>query len=248
MKTSKLISIVLIAAFVLTLSSTAFGTDADWDFNMAWKSAYVAPTGTNVHNDPVIQTTATATHEDYPGWFAYLWYNGELGSRFFDRKNGWATETNYGIGYANDWFEWIMAYWDCGDNFDNEDDILYNSFKISHTIQLENGQTITPYVNLGSYLLIDGADNGDGIAVLTGVYHGLPISDKIDMVSEATLIWGDGVLYTDTDSYMGKIGTRVNWQLDNDRTISIGPDYYFPISNLDDGRGEEFILNIGISW
>lgn len=241
-----IITIVVILTSIATLAN-AEESKFDFSFNSKIRSAYVAPIGINVHDDPVVQSSITMTHEDFEGWFANIWYSGEFGSRFCDRKNDWATETDYTIGWANDWFEWSVSYWDCGDNLDNEYDIVFNSFKINNTFSLENDQTLTPYIKLATYTCTDDY-KGNGMAISTGLFHRLPIEKIGTLNSEATIIWGDGPLGTQSNSFMGKIGSSLNYKLNDKVTLSPGLAYYFPISTLNDGRGEEFVIEFGISF
>lgn len=247
MKNSILITIVL------TLSIATFAAEEKSDFSYSlsstWFNKYVAPSGYNAHDEPVIQNSITVNYTS--GTYLNIFHSGSANSRMFDRKNDEASEIDYTIGwFGRIWDSFYLnlgiSYWDTGDLFDDEGDTLLTYIKLSKSFNITKTQSLTPFTQLSIYTPLEGW-NGDGLCFYTGIQHDITLNDKLSISSTATWVYDDGALGADSGN-IGSLGTGFSYKVNESLTLTPGIKIYTPLEHLNDSRETEIVCSINAIW
>ncbi len=225
----------------------------EWDFNLSstFYSAYVAPNGANIYDDPVIQTSFTAAHNS--GFYANVWQSNPLSDKFFD-NDAPGTEIDFTVGWAGTIIEEIglnadigASYWALGDLYDWKEDTIFCYAKFSKDFDLAEGYgTLTPQFAIKTYT-DTGNDGFGGIVTDITVTHNYDITEKICLRSSIGALYDDGV-YRGEPGFVGKVSTCLGWKIAEN--VSIQPaiiEAWQPLGQANKTKDFELRYGIGFS-
>ena len=246
---------------ILVLTSQCFATD-DWSYEISsmLKDKYVSPDGFNVHDDWVVQTGITMTHEP-SDWYFTFWHSGEAGSHYLDKENssglGFATETNYITGKAFQAYgfdvDFSFAFWDLGNQgeYKNEGsiDLFFTRLNLGKTFEINPRQAVTLYSTISNYTLLN-SSKGNGWDFRVGISQTINIDEGIDWLLGGDWGYDDGYIFGD-QGFNGKLDTSLSWKLPlcfGKNTTLILPfvTYYVSSPGVGD-QDDDRVFGLGVS-
>jgi len=181
----KTITITLIT--VLALTSTATAKDLSYTFDTNWLNKYIAPSGINAHNEDVVQSSFTIAHHKSGAYFN-IWHSGSANHHFLDNENGWATETDYTLGWANDNIDIGISYWDLEKQFNDKADMIFSYIGLNKTFEIGENESLSPFIKFANYTLTSGHSKDNGNAISAGIKHNIKTNETLTIASEAYIL------------------------------------------------------------
>ena len=244
MKTLTITLVIIIAA----LTSTVAARDITYIWESNLLSEYVAPSGIMAHDDWIWQNSATIV--DPSGAYINVWHSGSADHHWLDDENGWATETDYALGYAGPLWDTglnidiLVSYWGLEQQFDDSADMIFSLVKLSKSFQINKAQSITAYVKGANYTLTGGSSKDNGNIIVIGLGHSLKVNNLLTVNSELNAIEKWRVFGTE-DNEIFTASTYLAWKIGEKVTVKLPSlALYFP--NKKEDVKNEFVFGTGI--
>lgn len=207
---------------------------------------YVGADGAVFHNAPVVQSSATASHQS--GFYTGVWVSDPLTSTNFspnfarelDGSVGWAGRLLRGFAGSVD-FTWVgvtpIAKY--------AGDVLQLTAGVSHDVKLR-GHSVTPYFNWRHATPSRGDSPGSGTFTMTGVKTGWKLG-RLDGGVRAEVMTDSGAFGFARRTLLnggGSIGIGIGKGLRAEAPLR----WYIPVTGPPDGRKPEFQLGARLLW
>ena len=218
------------------------------------RSKYVGPhDGVIFYNKPVNQGNVTLFHIK-TGLFVDLWYSTGFN---LDPQN-WDDEIDYSIGWRGEILEFnlymSLTYFDNHTIFDFPfNDVIHFYGKISvPKLEITNNSSISPFVSYSKFWIPDKNTPFNGGEIKSIGFDGnINFSKKINGGISPLFAWDSGTFGVEK-GWLFKLGSNVDWQLNNHLTWNILEYnlYYIPLktSSIRRGLPNQHVWGSGLVW
>ncbi len=225
----------LLIVTVLVVLSVGNAAAAELSTKMA--SQYVGTGGGVLVNKAVQQTNLFIPLSG--GFYADIWNS--LAVEGDEKEIDWTAGWSGSLATLS--VDLGVSYYDCGQLFASQDDIVNPYFEISKLFKLSASQSLTPSVRIESPILV--ADwSLAGTFTHVGVKHVWQATERLSLAQTVKVVHDNGAYDMDS-GFIGKYSASLNVAATKSITLNASVDISKPFGSIND-RELEVTPNIGV--